>query len=36
MIHKTAIIDPGAIVPENIKIGAYCVIGSDVEISAME
>ena len=32
MIHKTAIIDPSAKVPENIKIGAYCVIGSNVEI----
>ncbi len=32
MIHTTAIIDPSAIVPENIKIGAYCVIGSNVEI----
>ena len=32
MIHTTAIIDSSATVPENIKIGPYCVIGSNVEI----
>ena len=32
MIHTTAIIDSSAVIPENIKIGAYCVIGSNVEI----
>ena len=32
MIHKTAIIDPKAKVSENVKIGAYSVIGPNVEI----
>ena len=32
MIHETAIIDPKAKVPENVKIGAYTVIGPNVEI----
>ena len=32
MIHKTAIIDSKAKVSENVKIGAYCVIGPHVEI----
>ena len=32
MIHTTAIIDPQAKVPENVKIGAYTVIGPNVEI----
>ena len=32
MIHKTAIIDPKAKVAENVKIGAYSVIGPNVEI----
>jgi UDP-N-acetylglucosamine acyltransferase len=32
MIHTTAIIDPKAKLSENIKIGAYTVIGPNVEI----
>jgi len=32
MIHKTAIIDPKAKISSNITIGAYSVIGPDVEI----
>jgi UDP-N-acetylglucosamine acyltransferase len=31
-IHSTAIIDPSARVPESCKIGAYCVVGADVEL----
>jgi UDP-N-acetylglucosamine acyltransferase len=33
MIHKTAIIDPKAKISSNVKIGAYSIIGPDVEIS---
>src|SRR6056300_671869 len=32
MIHKTAIIDPNAKISDNVKIGAYSLIGPDVEI----
>jgi len=32
MIHKTAIVDPKAKISSNITIGAYSVIGQDVEI----
>tara|TARA_Y100001970_G_scaffold262810_1_gene347518 strand:- start:328 stop:1110 length:783 start_codon:yes stop_codon:yes gene_type:complete len=32
MIHKTAIIDPKAKISNNVQIGAYSVIGPDVEI----
>ena len=32
MIHATAIIDAKAKVPENVKIGAYTLIGPNVEI----
>ena len=32
MIHKTAIIDLKAKVSDNAKVGAYSVIGSNVEI----
>jgi len=32
MIHKTAIIDPKAMISSNIKIGPYTVIGPNVEI----
>jgi len=32
MIHKTAIIDSKAKISPNVKIGSYCVIGSNVEI----
>ena len=33
MIHKTAIIDPKAKIATNVNIGAYSVIGPDVEIN---
>ena len=32
MIHKTVIIDPKAKISSNVTIGAYSVIGPDVEI----
>jgi UDP-N-acetylglucosamine acyltransferase len=32
MIHPTAIIDPGAKVAASCHVGAYCVIGPDVEL----
>ena len=32
MIHKTAIVDTGAIISDNVEIGSYCIIGPDVEI----
>ena len=32
MIHKTAIIDPKAKVSDNVKVGAYSVIGPNIEI----
>ena len=32
MIHKTAIVDPKAKISSNVKIGAFSVIGSNVEI----
>jgi len=32
MIHNTAIIDPKAILNKNVSVGAYCVIGPNVEI----
>jgi UDP-N-acetylglucosamine acyltransferase len=32
MIHKTVIVDPKAKISSNVKIGAYSVIGPDVEI----
>ena len=32
MIHKTAIIDPKAKIASNVNIGAYSVVGPDVEI----
>ena len=32
MIHKTAIIDPKARISSNVKIGAYSIIGPNVEI----
>lgn len=34
MIHKTAIIDPSAIVADNVKIGAYTIINANVEIGS--
>ena len=32
-VHSTAIIDPRAKVPASCKVGPYCVIGADVELS---
>ena len=32
MIHPTAIIEPGAKVPESCSVGPYCHIGSEVEL----
>ena len=32
MIHKTAIIDPKAKISTNVSIGAYTIIGPNVEI----
>ena len=32
MIHKTAIIDTNAKISNNVNIGAYSIIGADVEI----
>jgi UDP-N-acetylglucosamine acyltransferase len=32
MIHPTAIVDPGATVPESCSIGPYCVVGAGVEL----
>ncbi|MFT7413779.1 MAG: UDP-N-acetylglucosamine acyltransferase [Methylophagaceae bacterium] len=32
MIHKTAIIEPTAVIADNVKIGAYSIIGANVEI----
>jgi UDP-N-acetylglucosamine acyltransferase len=34
MIHKTAIIDPSAIIADDVTIGAYSIIGANVEIGA--
>ena len=31
-IHPTAVINDGAVIGENVKIGPYCVVGSDVTI----
>ena len=33
MIHKTALIDPKAKIASNVKIGAYSVVGPDVEVN---
>ncbi len=32
MIHETAIIDPGARLADGVEVGAYSIIGADVEI----
>ena len=32
MIHKTAIIDPKAKISNNVSIGAYTIIGPNVEV----
>ena len=34
MIHKTAIIDKKAKISDNVDIGAYCIIGPEVEIGS--
>ena len=34
MIHHTAIVDKKSKISENVEIGPYCVIGSEVEIKA--
>ncbi|RKZ86969.1 MAG: acyl-[acyl-carrier-protein]--UDP-N-acetylglucosamine O-acyltransferase [Gammaproteobacteria bacterium] len=34
MIHETAIIDPAAVIADNVKIGPYSIIGADVEIGS--
>lgn len=34
MIHATALIDPSAVIDDNVSIGAYSVIGADVSIGA--
>ena len=34
MIHKTAIIEDGAIIEDNVEIGAYAYIGSKVTIKS--
>lgn len=32
MIHRTAVVDPGAWVPASCRIGPYCVVGANVEL----
>jgi UDP-N-acetylglucosamine acyltransferase len=32
LIHPTAIVDPGAKIPDSCRIGPYCVVGADVEM----
>ncbi|MBL1320836.1 MAG: acyl-ACP--UDP-N-acetylglucosamine O-acyltransferase [Methylophaga sp.] len=34
MIHSTAIVDPSAVIADDVDIGPYSVIGADVEIGA--
>lgn len=34
MIHSTAIIDPSAIIADDVSIGPYSIVGADVEIGA--
>ena len=34
MIHPTAIIDPAAVLAENVSVGAYSIIGADVTIGS--
>lgn len=31
-IHPTAVVDPGAVLGENVQVGPFCVIGPEVEI----
>ena len=33
-IHATAIIDSGAKIADDVRIGPYCVIGKDVELAS--
>lgn len=32
-IHKTAVIEDGAVIGENVKIGPYCIIGPNVKLA---
>ncbi len=34
MIHKTAIVDAGAQLSDDIQIGAYSIIGAEVELGS--
>lgn len=34
MIHETAIVHPSAKLADNVQVGAFCLIGADVEIGA--
>ena len=34
MIHKTAVVDKKAKIPDNVEIGPYCIIGPEVEIGS--
>ncbi len=34
MIHETAIVDPTAVIADDVKIGPYSIIGADVEIGS--
>ncbi|MCX7555795.1 acyl-ACP--UDP-N-acetylglucosamine O-acyltransferase [Xanthomonadaceae bacterium JHOS43] len=33
-IHPSAVVDPGVVLGENVRIGPFCMIGPDVEIGA--
>ncbi len=34
MIHATAVVDPGAVIADDVEIGPYSIVGVDVEIGA--
>ena len=34
MIHKTVIIDPSAIIADDVSIGPYTIVGANVEIGS--
>ena len=34
MIHATAIVDPGALLADDVSVGAYSIIGAEVEIAS--